>query len=68
VAVAGSPRIAILLAVISSVPIALRTAFPEVVLHIGLVGLAAGATMLAMWLISVRAQLASHYATELAVA
>ena len=49
--VADSPKIAILVAVVSSVPIALRTAFPEVVLQIGLVGLAAGVTMLAFWLI-----------------
>jgi hypothetical protein len=52
--VPGSSRSAILVGVLSSVPIALRTAFPEVVLEIGLVGLAAGVTMLAMWLIRSR--------------
>jgi hypothetical protein len=52
--VPGSPKSAILVSVLSSVPIALRTAFPEVVLQIGLVGLAAGVTMLAMWLIRSR--------------
>lgn len=48
--VAGSPKVAILLSVVSSVPIALRTAFPEVVLQAGLVGLAVGVTLLAIWL------------------
>lgn len=58
--VAGSPKFAILLSVVSSVPIALRTAFPEAVLQIGLVGLAGGVTMLAFWLIqSRRAEAAS---------
>ena len=49
--VAGSPKVAIIVSVLSSVPIALRTAFPEVVLQIGLVGLAAGVSMLAIWLL-----------------
>lgn len=49
--VAGSPKIAIIVSVLSSVPVALRTAFPEVVLQIGLVGLAVGVCMLAIWLI-----------------
>lgn len=52
--VPGSPKSAILVSVLSSVPIALRTAFPEVVLQIALVGLAAGVIMLAMWLIRSR--------------
>jgi hypothetical protein len=49
--VPGSPKIAIVVSVLSSVPIALRTAFPEVVLQIGLVGLAIGVTMLSFWLL-----------------
>jgi hypothetical protein len=36
------------------VPIALCTAFPEVALQIGLVGLAGRVTMLAFWLIQSR--------------
>jgi len=59
--VPGSPKGAILVSVLSSVPIALRTAFPEVVLQIGLVGLAAGVTMLAFWLI--RSRRAQHLPT-----
>jgi hypothetical protein len=46
-----SPKAAIIVSVISSVPIALRTAFPEIVLQIGLVGLAIGVSLLAIWLI-----------------
>lgn len=46
-----SPKVAIIVSVISSVPIALRTAFPEIVLQIGLVGLAIGVSLLAIWLI-----------------
>jgi hypothetical protein len=49
--VAGAPKVAIFVSVVSSVPIALRTAFPEVVLQIGLVGLAVGVSMLAFWLL-----------------
>ena len=57
-----------LVSVVSSVPIALCTAFPGVVLQVGLVGLAAGVTMLAFWLIqSRRTQTASLRALELAV-
>ena len=52
--VAGSPRFAILLAVASSVPIALRTAFPEVVLQGGVGGLAGAVALLAFWLIRSR--------------
>lgn len=52
--VAGSPRFAILLAVASSVPIALRTAFPDAVLQGGLGGLAGAVAMLAFWLIRSR--------------
>jgi len=51
--VAGSPRFAILLAVASSVTIALRTAFPEAVLQSGLGGLVGAAVMLAFWLSAV---------------
>jgi len=51
--VSQSPKIAILVSVISSVPIALRTAFPEVALQIGLVGLAVGVSLLALWLLRV---------------
>jgi hypothetical protein len=52
--VAGSPRFAILLAVASSVSIALRTAFPDVVVQSGLGGLAGAVAMLAFWLIRSR--------------
>jgi len=52
--VPGSPKSAILVSVLSSVPIALRTALSEIVLQIGLIGLAAGVTMLAMWLLRSR--------------
>ena len=66
--VAGSPKFAILLAVASSVPIALRTAFPEVVLQSGLGGLAGAVAMLAFWLIrSRRTQAASLRSSEPAV-
>jgi hypothetical protein len=52
--VAGSPRFGILLAVASSVTIALRTAFPEAVLQSGLGGLVGAVAMLAFWLIRSR--------------
>ncbi len=52
--VAGSPKFAILLAVASSVSIAFRTAFPEVVLQSGLGGLVGAVAMLAFWLIRSR--------------
>ena len=52
--VPGSPKSAILVSVLSSAPIALRTALSEIVLQIGLIGLAAGVTMLAMWLLRSR--------------
>ena len=66
--VAGSPRFAILLAVASSVTIALRTAFPEVVLQSGLGGLVGAVIMLAFWLIrSRRTQAASLRSSEPAV-
>jgi hypothetical protein len=48
--VAQSPKLAIIVSILSTVPIALRTAFPETVLQIGLVGLAIGVTMLTIWL------------------
>jgi hypothetical protein len=49
--VANAPKVAILVSVVSTVPIALRNAFPEVALQIGLVGLAIGVSMLAIWLV-----------------
>ena len=49
--VTQSPKLAIIISVVSSVPIALRTAFPEAVLQLGLVGLAVGVTMLTFWLV-----------------
>lgn len=49
--VAGSPRFAILLAVASSVTIALHAAFPEVVLRSGIGGLAGAVVILTIWLI-----------------
>jgi hypothetical protein len=49
--VAKSPKVAIVLSVVSSVPIALRAAVPEVALQIGLVGLAAGVSLLSLWLL-----------------
>jgi hypothetical protein len=49
--VAGAPRIAILVSVLSSIPIALRTAFPEEALQAGLLGLALGVTLLSIWLL-----------------
>jgi hypothetical protein len=52
--VVGSPRFAILLAVASSVTIALRTAFPEVVLQGGVGGLAGAVALLVFWLIRSR--------------
>lgn len=48
--VAQSPKLAIIVSILSTVPIALRTAFPEIVLQIGLVGLATGVTLLTIWL------------------
>jgi len=66
--VAGSPRFAILLAVTSSVSIALRTVFPEAVLLGGLGSLAGAVAMLAFWLIrSRRTQDASLRSSEAAV-
>jgi hypothetical protein len=65
--VAGSPKFAILLAVASSVSIALRTVFPEVVLQGGLGSLAGAVAMLAFWLIrSRRTQAASLRSSEAA--
>ena len=66
--VAQSPKLAIIITVVSSVPIALRTAFPEVVLQLGLVGLAVGVTMLTFWLFrSGRAAAASATPNHLVV-
>ena len=47
--VSGSPKVAILVIVVSSIPIALRMAFPELVLQLALVGLAVGIALLALW-------------------
>ena len=47
----GSPKIAIAIAVVSSVPIALRNMFPEVALQIGIVGLAVAVAWFAVWLL-----------------
>ena len=47
--VSGSPKLAILVIVVSSIPIALRMAFPELVLQLALVGLAVGIALLALW-------------------
>jgi hypothetical protein len=49
--VARSPKVGIIISIVSSVPIALRTAFPEVVLQLGLVGLAVGVALLTVWLL-----------------
>jgi len=45
------PKGAVILYTASSIPIALRTVFPETVLQLGLVGLAVGVTLLSFWLI-----------------
>jgi hypothetical protein len=45
------PKSAIILYTASSLPIALRTVFPETVLQLGLVGLAVAAAFLAAWML-----------------
>jgi len=45
------PKSAIILYTASSIPIALRTVFPETVLQLGLAGLALAATFLAVWML-----------------
>ena len=45
------PRGAIILYTVSSIPIALRTVFPETVLQLGLVGLAVAAAFLGTWML-----------------
>jgi hypothetical protein len=45
------PKGAIILYTVSSVPIALRTVFPETVLQLGLVGLAVAAAFLGTWML-----------------
>jgi hypothetical protein len=45
------PKGAVILYTASSIPIALRTVFPETVLQLGLVGLAVAATLLAIWML-----------------
>jgi hypothetical protein len=49
--VPGSPKVAIIVSVLSSVPIALRMAFPELVLQLALGGLAVGIVLLTVWLL-----------------
>ncbi len=45
------PKAVVILYTLSSVPIALRTVFPESVLQLGLVGLAVAAVFLAFWML-----------------
>jgi hypothetical protein len=45
------PKSAVILYTASSIPIALRTVFPETVLQLGLVGLAVAVTLLATWML-----------------
>ncbi|WP_461187609.1 hypothetical protein [Arthrobacter sp. Z4-13] len=47
----NAPRGAVLLYAVSTLPIALRTVFPEIVLQLGLIGLAAAITWLAIWIL-----------------
>jgi len=47
----GVPKGAVILYTASSIPIALRTVFPETVLQLGLVGLAVAASFLAIWML-----------------
>ncbi|MDQ0923423.1 hypothetical protein QF038_001931 [Pseudarthrobacter sp. W1I19] len=47
----SAPKGAIILYAASSLPIALRTVFPETVLQLGLVGLAVAAAFLATWML-----------------
>jgi hypothetical protein len=47
----SAPRGAILLYAASTIPIALRTVFPETVLQLGLIGLAAAITWLTAWML-----------------
>ncbi|MGO4785190.1 hypothetical protein [Cryobacterium sp. W22_MBD10_FK3] len=49
--VKGAPKVALVIAMVSSIPIALRMAFPELVLQIALVGLAVGIVLLTVWLV-----------------
>ena len=46
-----SPKIAIIVTMISSVPVALRTLFPEIVLDVSLAALAVGVGWLSVWLL-----------------
>jgi hypothetical protein len=47
----AAPRAAVLLYAVSAVPIALRAVFPETVLQLGLVGLAAAISCIAIWML-----------------
>lgn len=66
--VAQSPKLAIIVSILSTVPIALRTAFPETVLQIGLVGLAIGVTLLTIWLMRAGRTNAAYVAPRLRAA
>ena len=47
----NAPKVAVVLYALSVVPISFRTAFPETVLQLGLVGLAVAAVWLSVWLL-----------------
>lgn len=49
--VKSSPKVALALYAVSAMPISLRTAFPEVVLQLALVGLAVAIAWLAVWVL-----------------
>lgn len=56
--VPGSPKVGIIIAIVSTVPIALRMSFPEVVLQAGLVGLALGIVLVTVWAVRSRSRAA----------
>ncbi|MGC5076915.1 hypothetical protein [Agrococcus sp. DT81.2] len=62
--VARSPKVAIIVSVISSAAIALRAALPEALLQVGLVGLAVGISLLAVWLVRVGRSSAAEVAAR----
>ena len=49
--VPGSPKAAIVLIVLGTIPIALRMSFPEVVLQLGLALVSAGVVLVTVWLV-----------------
>ena len=55
-----SPKIATVLTLVSTVPVALRTLFPEIVLDISLVGLAVGVAWLSVWLLRSESTRVAH--------